>query len=567
MKIKIITCCSFLFFLYLFVVSSADFHGPDEPIYFAYTASIVEDGDLNVINQNYLQSGQSTISKTYNFPDFHNHGGVILWAPFYSYAKAVDFLAAKFNLRSLVICGLDKLINCAMSFSTIIFGFFTFLLSYLLCRVFFSKKIALWSTLAIFFGTPFFYYMLFEPGNANIVASLLSIISIWFCAYVIGMKKSHWFLYGVFFSICIVIKLDLWFQIFFIAFCFMALLILKQTTWKNGMFFFAGLVPGLILKVINDYIKYGTFHIGEVGLLNFKDFYFFEQLFSRYRGFFYTSPVFYICLLGFVFLIINLLRGDRFTNDKEKKQDLFFLILSSYLFIKLFISAFRYAWGGGNCGARQLLTEFPIFVLLYARTLQNRRRYITCLIGGVSLFFIFWNLLVISEYIAMVDLNYIAGAPPLNIRVETLKHILYSLFYIKDLGLKLKLCLPLILAIFGITFFIKIKFTKTIYPSFWYIKTQIKPKLFKIFALLTIYMFSAYTIITALNVSSNKRNVEKLKKEGFFENVQIIEARDFEKQENVGSMYEMIEYFKLKGNLRMINKIKLRLKEVYNEQG
>ena len=89
------------FFLYLFFVYDANFRGPDNPIYYAYTASVVEDGDLNAVNhldQNYpyfLPSGKIGVSSTYNLPDFHNNGGVVLWAPFYLYAKFMYFLNRK----------------------------------------------------------------------------------------------------------------------------------------------------------------------------------------------------------------------------------------------------------------------------------------------------------------------------------------------------------------------------------------------------------------------------------------------------------------------------------------
>ncbi len=304
MKRKYIAYFIFVtFFLYLFVVYDVNFHGPDEPIYFAYTASVVEDGDLNVANQidfkhypHYLASGKFGVSKTYNLADFHNHGGVILWAPFYVYAKSIYYIAAKLNLKGLSFNGLDKVTKCAMSFSTIVFGFLALILTYKLCRVFFSNKTAIWSTLAIFLGTPFFYFILYEVGNANMVSCLFSILSIWFCSYAIAMKRSGWFLYGLFFSICVMIKSELCFQIFFILFIFIALAILKQTRWRNGVYFFVGITLGFISRIINDYLKYGTLHVGELNLFNFKNSYFLEQLFSSYHGFFYTSPIFYICL-------------------------------------------------------------------------------------------------------------------------------------------------------------------------------------------------------------------------------------------------------------------------------
>ena len=74
MKISISTFLLFLTFLSLFLVFDTKFHGPDQPIYYAYTASLVEDGDLNVVNQlnpkqdkYYFPFGRLGVSKTYNF--------------------------------------------------------------------------------------------------------------------------------------------------------------------------------------------------------------------------------------------------------------------------------------------------------------------------------------------------------------------------------------------------------------------------------------------------------------------------------------------------------------------
>ncbi|MCX5701662.1 MAG: hypothetical protein NTW64_01620 [Candidatus Omnitrophica bacterium] len=565
MKVKYIiySILPFLLFLYAFVVYKTDFDGADEPIYSSYTASIVEDGDLNVINQANFMSSQPRISKTYNMPDFHNHGGVISWAPFYIYAKSIYFIAKKFNLKSLTSIELDKLVRCAMSFSTVVFSFLASLLTYFFCRVFFSNKLSIWSTVIIFFGTTFFYYTVYEAGNAQMVASLLSIISIWFCSSAINMKRLHWVFYGLFFSICMAVKIDLWFQIFFVFFLFVSLLTFKQTNWKNGVYFIIGLLPGITLKIINDYIKYGTLHIGELHLLNFRDFYFFDQLFSSYRGFFFTSPIFYICLLGLIFSIINLTRNIK-TRNERKMQDLFFFILSLYVLIKVFILSYRYAWGGGTPGARILSTEFPIFVLLFARAFQGQKRYIRYFLAFISIFFILWNFIIISEYIAQLDLNYVRGFPKLAVRVKTLQYIFSPLFYIKDLDLKLRSCLPLLLATFVVTFYIIKRFASPISPQFWYSKSH-KQTPFRTYIIFTIYLFTAYTIVTLLNIYNNPRNAERLKQEGFFKNVELLTPLEFEKKENAGSLDEMIIYYELKGNMDKVDKIKRMKKKLYNE--
>jgi hypothetical protein len=287
------------FFLFLFVAFDTNFHGPDEPVYLGYTASVVDDGDLNVITH-FFRTGKY-ISKTYNLPDPHYHGGVLFWIPFYAYAKFMHFLADKYDITDLPVYGLARLTKCAMSFSTVVFAFLVILLTYRMSRIFFSSATSFWSAAAIFLATPFFYYTLYKPGNANIVACLFSVISIWFCSYMVSMKKTHWFLYGVFFSICVTVKLDLWLQALFILPLFITLIFLKQINWRNGIYFIFGFIPIFILRAINAYLKYGTLRIEESRFLvpsNLKSFYLFNGLFSSYRGILYTSPVYYICLLG-----------------------------------------------------------------------------------------------------------------------------------------------------------------------------------------------------------------------------------------------------------------------------
>jgi len=555
----------FLFiFLYLFLIYNINFGGPDQPIYYAYTASLVDDGDLNVVNQAYRNTEQFSVSQTYNLPSYHNHGGVILWVPFYVYAKSVYFIANKFDLHGLLSYEFDDLAKCAMSFSTIFFGFLFLIFIYLFCRGFFSEKIALFSTLVFFLGTPFFYLNLFETGNANMIACLFSLFSICFCTSVVSVKNSHWFFYGLFFSIATAVKTEIWFQLPFILFLFVAFMMMEKITWKHGACFFAGIVPGFILKGINDYLKYGSLHIGEAGLFSFRNFYFFEQLFSSYRGFFYTSPIFYICLLGFILLSIRLLRNIKHI-DGPVMDDLLFFILGLYVFIKIFILSFRYAWGGGTPGARTLLTDLPVFILLYARAFQTKRLWLKYLLGICSVIFVAWNLLVVSEYMTGIDLKYICGAPPLWIRFGALKDIFSQLLYVKDIGIKLKLCTPLLLVTFVTTSYIFRTAENSNRNLLQLNIVQNRPRNSKPFILFTAYLFIAYLIITALNVFYNQKNVEKLKQNAFFENADILAKKDYEKFENMSSFDEMIYYYTLTGNTNMVNRVKKQKRELYNE--
>ena len=77
-----------------------------------------------------------------------------------------------------------------------------------------------------------------------------------------------------------------------------------------------------------------------------------------------------------------------------------------------------------------------------------------------------------------------------------------------------------------------------------------------------------YTLVTGLNVVNNKKNVERLKQRGFFENkVEVLLPREYEKMENFGSMIEMITYFEKVGDFKRVDKIKNNLKELYGEDG
>jgi tetratricopeptide (TPR) repeat protein len=239
-------------------------------------------------------------------------------------------------------------------------------------------------------------------------------------------------------------------------------------------------------------------------------------------------------------------------------QSLFFLILTSYAVIKLFFIGNHFP--EEDFGGRFLLTEFPIFVLLYAFAIHRQRRHIRWLLGACSAVFVFWNLLIISETMKGLDWVYITGAPGIDSRINVFKHTLPALFYIKDLRLKLELCLPLILVLFGISLYVTKIFAGKVGPAFWYKRMQNGP--LKVLSLFTIYLCIGYTVITLLNVRNNKNNVQRLKEDGFFEDAEIMDASEYEQEDFYVPMLELMQYYALKGRLDMVNNIR-RYKDKY----
>lgn len=577
MKKFIIPFCFLGLLIYFFVVFETNFKGPDATSYYAYTESIVEDKDLNLVNNIeaypdcwYAPWQKLGVSSNFNLVNFHNHGGILVWKLFYNYGKLNHFLVNQISLQRLSSYSLERFIKLAMSFSTVILGFFVLILSYLLSRVFFSNRLSFFSILAIFFGTPFFYYLLFENGNAQIMATFFSIVMIWALFYTIQVaKRWHWFVCGLFFGICLTIKVDLWFQLFFIAAFFLSLIILKKAKWINGLFFIFGILPALVLKIINDYIKYGVFYIGEAGPLNLKDSYLFEMLFSSYRGYFYTSPILYFCLLGLVMVVLLLVKDIRIFKksvnfDSRQSRFLIIFILSAYLFLKIPFISYRYAWSG-TIGARVLLTGFPIFVLLYAFAYQIQRRAIKKIFVFITIIFIFWNFLIISEYLGNLDLSYLYYRPGLIDRVSSLENVVALLIEPKDLYLKLAvLLLPVLSAgAFGFYLLLKLGF-KDIPSSFWYDESKVNNSGFKVFLLFTLFLSVSYGYVTFLNIRYNRSNVERMKKVGVFENTYLLSIEEFDMRHNISCFNQTREYFLLRGDYQRVRSIEEQKEKMYS---
>ena len=570
MKIKVVITVGVLFFLYLFLSFNTNFYGPDMPIYYAYTHSIVEDGDLNLADfkisglniprfrdEPYCYRAKG-VSKTYNFPGFHSHGGIIMWVPFYLYGKVVSGVSAATNILMIKELGTEKVAWCVLSFSTICFGFLAAVLTYFLCRIFFSQGIALWSTMVIVLATPFLYYTVYHPGNANIIAILFSILSIWIASWAMEMKRWDWFLYGVFFSICLIIKVDLWFQIIFIAFIYIVLLIGKKVRWVHGMYFIIGMLPGLFLKGINDYLKYGVVRIGELGVTNIRNYYIWDKLFHSYRGIFYKTPVLWICLAGFILVSIYLAKNWFRPDDKKKYRDCFIFILGIVLWIKISFLVLSHEGGGGLNAPRKLLTELPILVLLFARAFPKRNIFLRILFIALSLAFITWNLIISCEPMTGDLLRHVREGTTLMQRLKDLPGapIFPALFGVKDVALKLKFCLPLLVIIFLFVPFIYLR-VRSVKSSDWYLRESGRyPLLRKGFILFSLYLLVAYMTVTGLNLVNNGKNVERLKKSGYFNGVRIISPDTLEKEDKLEIMDDMIRYFTIRGELKRVEEIR-----------
>ncbi len=530
-----------LILLWAGLVCGTAFVGPDQPIYFAYTASFVEDGDLNVVNQHVAQKEAVPVTGTWNYPDYHNHGGVLFWAPFYAYGMMA------FDWANRVLPGsadLPRVLSGAMSFCTLLLGTAALLLMFLLGRHFMPLWASAVSVAVVALGTPYFFFWLSETGNGQIPISLLSVISVACFSRAASMDERQYFWYGVFFSMSTVVKIDLTFQVVFVGLYFGVLLGLGLATWRKGLCLALGMAPPALLKIANDTIKYGVVRQGELSLLNFKSFYFLDQMFSSYHGFLYTSPVLLVCLVGVAVLVR---RAAGANNGAQRLPALMLLCLSAALGAKLFTLSFRYAWGGGTPGARILLSEFPLYVLLFGTALTAFRS-VAWRAGllALSAALVLWNLMVIGEYITGVDLDYLAHAPPLAVRVPNLAAAFGVLTQARDLGFKLLYWAPLLPLLFGLPFALRLG--RPILAGRMFDPSLPEGRLGPALPRCAAVMLAAYAGVTALNGLNNEAKADSLRACGCLDGCVRVSRTAFENDENLGSFDEMIVYNTLRGN-------------------
>jgi hypothetical protein len=576
-----------LLFAIMFLIFPVGFKGPDYPIYPAYLDSIVVDGDLNVINNVTETAPDQTcaeafraqrVTKSYNFADFHNTGSTILWMPFYLYGQGLAVLNNMYFSGSEVPEQADHILLCSLSFCNMTLGFLACLITFITAANFFSPRTAFWSTILIFWGTPAFFYTLIENGNANIPAMFMSVVLL--IATPTGLSGKHWqpaFLTGLLFALCVAIKIDLWFQIFMMIATIIFLHFNGTLRPLNLLYLLLGYLIGEVPRVMNDYIKFGGFHSGEAGIINLRNSYHLQQLISPYQGFFSSSPILFLCLLGLPLMIWVLLR-------KSTRQSLLYapdhaiqriiLAMTIWLGAKLFIIGFRFAWGGGTFGARQLLTELPYFVLLlnYIMHLNHTQNniWLRLLLPALLIPTILINLFHAGEYLLSEPMSYYLRPQLLLDRLEHLRYL--GIVFAKgfeQIPLKLTTA-PFIILTLWLTWTLlnRSREINTLLAPWEVnarrIEAESKRNCFQHgIKTLTIYMLFTWFAISTTNAMHNKSNVDAMTEEGCFDFVTVVPPNWFELDENIASMKEMIYYYRLKGDLKEVEHIQSICKLLY----
>lgn len=390
------------------------FVGPEDQIYKAYAHSIVVDGDLNIAKE--LRPPEGTpllVSPTYNFPDFHASGGVVVWAPFlYLYRLLGHFDGALLKDRSMA--GEEYCLVLSTLVCSILLGWLTRGIAYRLTG---NAAASTWATVLVFVGSPWIHYTFVEPGQANIVGALYpTALVAWLCSESVR-RRLYWLISGLLFGLCIVVKPDAWFVAPLLAGVCFVLWRQRTVGWRQAALLIVGALPLIAGNAFNNRLQWGIWSIPALATFNPKGHYLYQQLFSSYAGFFYCSPLLAVTLVGGLVAALVVRCNPAFATAKANGSPpggstrLLLILMAATVALKIVVLSFRYAWGGGTFGARPLLSETCAFVALGAAGLARLRPTARRLVLLLALAGVLWNLVNMDVYLSTPPLP-APEAPP-----------------------------------------------------------------------------------------------------------------------------------------------------------
>jgi len=343
----------------------------DTRFYFAYTRSIVKDFDLNLTNDFTLMGITPTPNSFGWTVNTYPPGAPLLWIPGYFLADQVTiFRQIIFKFPSST--GLEPIYQVFSGAISILLGTSGLFFVYQSLKKYFSGRISLLTTIAIFSTTNLFFYMAIEPLTSH-SASFFA-VSVFICYFLKDKKPKFYYLrLGFLGGLAGLIRPQN-----------LAILIIPAIdlaiTYKNKfkalttsyLLLTAGILmtfsPQIILWKLffNVYFTGPSWGYG----FNFAKPHILHVLFNTQNGLFTLTPVVFISLVGlllgaFELRIWNLFRfsdlGFRIFKRSEASLARIIFYALFYFSIQLFIiSSWAEYTQGGSYSIRMLVNTYPL---------------------------------------------------------------------------------------------------------------------------------------------------------------------------------------------------------------
>lgn len=171
--------------------------------YFAYTHSLIIDGDVNFSNEaEHYQSESSRFSGVARgaaltplitdigkLGNQYLVGNGLLWSPFFLTAHALTGFQGD---------GYGTIYEFSVFVASLVYGFLALLLLYKFCRIWFSHRTSLISVVLMWYGTGIFWYHTVNPSMAHINSLLLTTLFVYFWYKTLNKRTiTQWFILGL----------------------------------------------------------------------------------------------------------------------------------------------------------------------------------------------------------------------------------------------------------------------------------------------------------------------------------------------------------------------------------
>ena len=374
--------------------------------YFVYLRSAVFDHDLHFRNDYVrlygLTGGERDTEWIYE-PTATGHvrnmmaiGVPILWAPLFL-CVGLGVAVARLLGSTYPLDGFGALFQASAGFSGIVAATVGAWLSYRLAACVFGTRIAIWSTLAVWFGTSAIYYSMISPTYTHAVSML--VISGFFLRWATSFDRQTSWRYAQLGALVGLATLTRWQDAVFLIVPLVdairharsdgASRSARAAWWtavRNlaacGLAWIVVFSPQIAVWMVlygqpvampqgNEWMQWGNPRIAAV-------------LFSDWHGLFTWTPMVALAVLG----LIPLWRRD---------QRLAVGIVAALL-VSIYANAAVIEWWAGEAyGSRRFVSCFPIFVLGFAALAEYTRRHAAAM-AAVSTVLVVLNGLLLFQY-------------------------------------------------------------------------------------------------------------------------------------------------------------------------
>lgn len=469
-------------------------------IYIDYAKSIIQDFDLNIINQVHQEMTWLITSSHYH-PDFHPETQTPFLLGFYLIEKLSSYLTG-FSFHNP-----EQFILAALALNFFII-YFTAIWSKVLIKDYFRIK-SPWPIVFIIIGSTFAYFSFFTTTVTDAFsAPLLIFLLIHFKRLLNIPSKKFLVLFGLALGVfgqlkVIYIPLTLYFFFKLIYSYFRS----KQYSFLPYLLTSAA-VP-LLLNSLNKFIKFGSlFMEPNAGAKVLFD-YSLEHVWSKLAtgffgqgGFFFLNPALLLGIFCFFLMIFKTIKKKVLT----KEEGIVFTIFLGIVFLHPIFMLGPFI--EDMLPGRATLASLPFLLLGISYVYNDSKRPLFW--KTIFLAIIIWNIFIILNYV-IIDSNDAELYYSQKIATEYLKT--NFIIHMRESRELLSFAYPTIILFSIIIGAISISIKKFSSLNF------------RHYVILTFWVV-IFTGITITNVTQGPRNVEKMKKDGYFKDKVIGDGSD-----------------------------------------